>query len=176
MFKEVCQVSGGDSVSQQVLGVLGGSIQILMGFSGSQDALMCLSKVLVGLNRCWQVVPVLGRSWQVLVGCDRCRRSQHVTAGHSGYQRSGWVWTGCSGSQWVSACLGRFGRSRWELMGLDGGSWQVSPGLGRSNQVLTHLDWSWLVSVGLRKSHQWIFSDFDRSENVSVGIIRFGGS
>ena len=72
MFKEVC-------VSQQVLGVLGGSFQILMGFSRSQEALMCLGKVLVGLNRSWQVLPVLGRSWQVLVGCDVCRRSQRVS-------------------------------------------------------------------------------------------------
>ena len=65
MFKEVCQVSGGDSVSQQVLGVLGGSFQILMGFSRSQEALMCLGKVLVGLNRSWWVLKGLGRFQKV---------------------------------------------------------------------------------------------------------------
>ena len=93
----------------------------------------------------------LGVSQQYLADLIEPRQ---VTAGISGLVGSGQVWTGCSGSQWVSACLGRFGRSRWVSMGLDGGSWQVSPGLGRSNQVLTHLDWSWLVSVGLSKSHR----------------------
>ena len=60
MFKEVCQVSGGDSVSQQVLGVLRGSFQILMGFSGSQEALMCLGKVLAGRASLRQILAGFG--------------------------------------------------------------------------------------------------------------------